>query len=313
MSILITGSTGLIGSALSDRLEGLGKDIYYHSREVMPGKSKNTICFDLADPDLGGADFPEFDIVFHLAGQTSAPLAKSDPISDLKINVFGFLNLLLRLKKQKKKAIVIFAGTSTEMGVHDASVIDESFRDEPLTFYDISKLSAEYYLKQCVREGWVLGCALRLANVYGGSKPGQEKDRGILDKVFNRALKGEPIQIYGDGSFLRDYIHIEDVVSAFIAAAENIERTNGRHFLIAGGKSNSIKEAFETAIQVATEVSGLKSEIEYVDLPETISPIDKRSVVYDINSFKSATQWNPKFNLESGLRYSYTDEKRNKI
>lgn len=102
MSILITGSSGLIGSTLAAKLEFLGKRIYWHSRSVTAEPQKNTIQFDLTDPDLYKADLPEFDIVYHLAGQTSVPRAKSDPISDLQINVLGFLNLILCLKKQKR-------------------------------------------------------------------------------------------------------------------------------------------------------------------------------------------------------------------
>ncbi|MDI7218279.1 NAD(P)-dependent oxidoreductase [Leptospira santarosai] len=305
MNILITGSSGLIGSALAERLEFLGKDVYHHSRNINTESKNKTIQFDLADSGLDKIDLPEFDVVYHLAGQTSVPYAKSNPTLDLQINVSGFLNLILCLRKQKKKPIVILAGTTTETGLHQSVVINEDVRDEPLTFYDISKLSAEYYLKQCIREGWILGCSLRLANVYGGSKPGQKKDRGILDKVFYQALKGETIQIYGDGTFLRDYIHLDDVVSAFISASDHIENTNGKHFIVGSGKSYSIREAFQAAMDVAFEITGLRSRIEYVDLPKHSSPIDSRSVIYDISSFKSATEWSPNFLLESGLRHSY--------
>ncbi|MDI7182295.1 NAD-dependent epimerase/dehydratase family protein [Leptospira santarosai] len=305
MNILITGSSGLIGSALAERLEFLGKNVYFHSRDINNESKKKTIQFDLADSGLDKIDLPEFDVVYHLAGQTSVPYAKSNPTLDLQINVSGFLNLILCLRKQKKKPIVILAGTTTETGLHQSVVINEDVRDEPLTFYDISKLSAEYYLKQCIREGWILGCSLRLANVYGGSKPGQKKDRGILDKVFYQALKGETIQIYGDGTFLRDYIHLDDVVSAFISASDHIENTNGKHFIVGSGKSYSIREAFQAAVDVAFEITGLRSRIEYVDLPKHSSPIDSRSVIYDISSFKSATEWSPNFLLESGLRHSY--------
>ncbi|MDI7237466.1 NAD(P)-dependent oxidoreductase [Leptospira santarosai] len=305
MNILITGSSGLIGSALAKKLEFLGKDVYYHSRNVNNESKNKTIQFDLADSGLDKIDLPEFDVVYHLAGQTSVPYAKSNPTLDLQINVSGFLNLILCLRKQKKKPIVILAGTTTETGLHQSVIINEDVRDEPLTFYDISKLSAEYYLKQCIREGWILGCSLRLANVYGGSKPGQKKDRGILDKVFYQALKGETIQIYGDGTFLRDYIHLDDVVSAFISASDHIENTNGKHFIVGSGKSYSIREAFQAAVDVAFEITGLRSRIEYVDLPKHSSPIDSRSVIYDISSFKSATEWSPNFLLESGLRHSY--------
>ncbi|EMY76277.1 NADH(P)-binding protein, PF13460 family [Leptospira weilii serovar Ranarum str. ICFT] len=311
MNVLITGAKGFIGNSLKEQLLGEKVSVYCQSRDkAEKDKQVNWIQFDLNNPGLSNLDLPEFDVVYHLAGQTSVPRAKSDPISDLQINLLGFLNLLLCLKKQKKRPVVILAGTTTQTGLHDTALIDETFRDEPLTFYDISKLSAEFYLKQCVREGWVSGCILRLANVYGGTKPGQEQDRGILDKVFHRALRGETIQIYGDGSFLRDYIHIDDVVSAFVNAADRIDKTNGKHFLIGTGKSHSIKEAFETAVNIAFEMGGIRSNIEYVDPPKNSPPIDNRSVIYDVSSFKSAAMWCPRFSLESGLRHSYISKER---
>ncbi|MCW7462985.1 NAD-dependent epimerase/dehydratase family protein [Leptospira limi] len=304
MPVLITGSSGLIGSALAERLEALGKEIYYHSRKPVPSEKKNVV-FDLENPDFEGLSLPEFDIVYHLAGQTSIPRAKLDPLYDLQVNLLGFLKLLLHLRNQKKKPIVILAATTTQAGIHKAPLLNELFRDEPVSFYDISKLSAENYLKQFIREGWLLGCSLRLANVYGGTKPGQEQDRGVLDKIFHRALKGETIQIFGDGFSLRDYIHIEDVVSAFTHASDFIEKTNGKHFLIGTGQSHSLADAFSAAVQIASEISGEKSKIEYVNPPAGSSLVDSRSVVYDVSSFKSAANWNPKFSLESGLRYSY--------
>lgn len=102
MSILITGSSGLIGSALAAKLEFFGKKIYCHSRSITAEPQKNIIQFDLTDPNLEKLDLPEFDVVYHLAGQTSVPQAKLDPILDLQINVFGFLNLILCLKNKKE-------------------------------------------------------------------------------------------------------------------------------------------------------------------------------------------------------------------
>src|SRR3972149_3463042 len=101
-----------------------------------------------------------------------------------------------------------------------------------MTFYDISKLAAEMYLGQYVREGWIRGCTLRLSNVYGRNKAGQQQDRGVIDKIFSRAMSGKSITIYGDGGYVRDYVFIDDVISAFVLAPEHAEQTNGRTFCI---------------------------------------------------------------------------------
>lgn len=307
MTILITGATGLIGSLLRSKLIESGEIVYCQSRlKHNDTQTEKWIQFDLSNFDeINFQKFPEFDTVFHLASQTSLGYARENPISDLTTNVSGFLALLNQLKKQSKKANVILAGTTTQVGLYNGNIITEELPDQPESFYDLSKLTAERYLKQFIKEDWVKGCSLRLANVFGATSNSQMTDRGIIDKIFNRALNGEEISVFGNGEFLRDYIHIEDVVSAFIEANLKSNVLNGGHFIIASGISLSLEKAFETAVKLAGTLNGKFSKIVKKEIPKSMSPIELRSVKYDISKFKNLTNWVPKFDLESGLRYSY--------
>ena len=103
---------------------------------------------------------------------------------------------------------------------------------------------AEQALEMYCRMGNVQGTALRLANVYGPGPHGRCADRGVLNTMIRRALSGKPLTVYGSGEWLRDYIFIDDVNNAFIAALENKRAVNGQHWIVASGESYTIHDAF---------------------------------------------------------------------
>lgn len=305
MNILITGASGLIGSHLIQRLSKDCHNIFCQSRSFQKTSGVKWIKHDLVHDRWEDLGLPTFDIVYHLAAQTSVNRAKELPIEDLSVNVIGLLRLLEYLRKQSKQAFIVFAGTATEVGLTDRLPISESFKDSPITFYDLSKLTSEMYLKQYIREGWVKGCSLRLANVYGKSMKGQQHDRGIIDRVFNRAILGQNITIYGNGEYIRDYIYIEDVISAFLCATEKMEVTNGRSFFIGTGYKLTLKDAFLKVVDIAEKKTGSKVIIKYVRPPADLSEMEFRNALIDSSAFRQATGWSPKFNFESGIKAAY--------
>lgn len=306
MRILITGASGLIGSALLDRLRGAGHSVVCQSRFTHEDEpTVKWIKRDLIKDSWDGISLPDIDVVYHLAGQTSTYRARQNPIEDLSVNVLGLLNLLEHFKKQSSPPFFVITGTATEVGLAEQLPIDESLPDRPITFYDISKLTAEIYLKQYVREGWIKGCSLRLANVFGRCKAGQQADRGIIDRIFNRAVAGQSITIYGDGNYLRDYIFIDDVVSALVLAAKYIEKTNGRNFYIGSGQGISLKEAFLKTISMAAVTTGVYANHEYVTPPADLSAIEYRNAIIDSSAFRLATGWVPQYDFDAGLKAAY--------
>jgi nucleoside-diphosphate-sugar epimerase len=312
MRILITGASGLIGGALLDRLRGENHHVICQSRFTHENEPNiKWIKHDLITDSWSRVSLPNIDIVYHLASQTSSYRARLNPINDLSVNVLGLLNLLEHFKKKVPCPFFVIAGTATEVGLVEQLPIHENLPDRPITFYDISKLSAEMYLKQYVREGWLKGCALRFSNVFGRSKVGQQTDRGVIDKVFNQAVTGKSITIYGDGSYIRDYIFIDDVVSALIFASQYREETNGRNFLIGSGQGVTIKDAFLKVIDLAAEVTGVHVNYEHMTPPTDLSDIEYRNAVIDSSEFKNATGWFPQYDFESGLNAAYSSTIKN--
>lgn len=306
MRILITGASGLIGSALLDRLLVEKHSVVCLSRSAHADQPNvKWIEHDLVqDP---WSDIPRFDIdvAYHLAGQTSTYRARHNPIEDASVNVLGLLNLLEYCRKLPQPPFVVIAGTATEVGLAKQLPINEDTPNQPITFYDISKLAAEMYLMQYVREGWLKGCALRFANVFGRRAPGQQSDRGILDKVFDQAAAGGNITIYGDGSYLRDYLFIDDVISALILAAENAEGTNARYFCIGSGRGVALKDAFLKVMALAADVTGARASHEHVAPPTDLSDIERRNSIVDSSAFRQATGWAPQYDFDTALNAAY--------
>jgi len=297
----------MIGTALLRCAKQESWAIYAQGRTIIDKVSPdiNWVNFDLCNPGDALVKLPEFDVVFHLAGQTSTYAARDNPKFDLETNAVGFLNLLIHLKQQTQRPFVVFVGTVTQVGITERLPVNENHCDHPATFYDISKLTAELYLKQFVAEGWLDGCSLRLANVYGYSREGQSVDRGILDKVFRAAMKGEDITIFGDGNYLRDYVFIEDVVSAIMLAPTARERVNGRHFCLGSGQGIALKDAFCKVVNLAADASGTRAKIIHVDPPVNLTAIEFRNAIIDASAYRDATGWRPIYDLDAGLRAAY--------
>lgn len=306
MKVLVTGASGTVGSILTKRLLEMHPSVHCQSRADRISVGGETwIRFDLKDSAEALRHFPEWDIVFHLAAQTSTSMARQNPLHALRDNITGLVSLLEVLRTQERPPMVFIAGTVTQVGLPETFTIHEGLCDDPVTFYDVSKLAAELFLKQYVREGWIKGCCLRLATVYGAAGVEQAADRGIIDRIMSAAIAGQSISVYGEGEYLRDYVHVDDVVEAFLAAAENPDGVNGKSFVIGTGLAVTLKEAFEHAAKVAGTITGREVEIHHVDPPTDLSPIEFRSAVMDSQAFRDATGWAPRYDLAAGLAKTY--------
>lgn len=303
MKAIVTGASGLIGARFVELFGSSFEELY------QLGRSQAEINAGWIEYNLSSGlplNLPEVDAIFHFAGQTSAYTSRGDVFGDLGTNLTGFVRLLEAASKQKRPPFVVLAGTATQMGFTDAKEgVSESPCNNPMTFYDISKLAAENYLLQFVREGWLRGCSLRLCNVYGGTRAGQNNDRGVIDKVFQRAIQGEPVSIFGSGEYLRDYIHIDDVVTAFYSSWKHCEQVDGRFFNIGTGTGVTLKDAFHLVVKLANQASGRAVKLSQVEPPQDLSLIELRSFIADNTKFREATGWAPKYSLEEGIRFSY--------
>jgi len=221
--LLISGGSGFLGTNLVSQLRDvscqivrLGRFRGKTPREDLPWL-KNCIG-DVREGEVWEKALSGIDFVFHFAAQTSVYVANQDPAADLQSNVMPMLHLLEVCREKDWKPTVLFSGTVTQAGVPQQLPVDEARPDLPITVYDTHKLMAETYLKLYTRLGVVRGAVLRLANVYGPGPKSSQPDRGILNQIVGKALRGESLHIYGEGQYQRDYVYVDDVSSAFVAA-----------------------------------------------------------------------------------------------
>jgi nucleoside-diphosphate-sugar epimerase len=243
----------------------------------------------------------DVNIVFHFAAQTSVYVAAEDPQADLEINVLPMLHLLETCRRRGCQPTVVFAGTVTEVGLPVDLPVNETHPDQPLTVYDLHKCIAESYLKHYVREGVVRGTVLRLANVYGPGPKSSSADRGLLNGMIRKALRGETLTIYGHGKYMRDYVYVEDAAQAFLRAGAKIDPVNGRHFVIGSGKGHTLAEVLNLVADRVALRTGQRVSVIHTAPPTQQSPIEARNFVADTTGFAQATGWTARVSLVEGI------------
>jgi nucleoside-diphosphate-sugar epimerase len=304
--ILITGGRGYLAANFIRQLAQSNCEIVRLERAGFAGSAGGVDggrieLGELGDPAVWERVLEGVDVVFHFAAQTSIYTAWADPVADLEVNVLSFLRLLETCRRKSWQPAIFLASSATVVGLAEKYPVEESIREDPVTIYDLHKLAAEKYLKHYVREGMVRGAALRLANVYGPGPTSSSPDRGILNLMMRRAIKGEDLTIYGDGQYVRDYVYVDDVARAFVMAATHADNTNGGVFFIGSGRGQTIREAIELVGQRAAIKTGRSTTVRLVPAPAGLSVIENRSFVADTTRFSAATGWTPRVMLADGI------------
>ena len=304
--LLITGASGYLASNLAKFLKEIPCTVRRITRK--PGLTPlngnaifEDIQGDIRDSSLWDRAMEEVDIVFHFAGQTSVYAADKDPVCDYQANVLPMLLMLEACKKNDVHPDILFAGTSTIVGLPEELPVNETFPDQPITIYDAHKLMAETYLKYYARMGLARGVTLRLTNVYGSGPKSSSEDRGILNMMINRALSGKNLTVYGEGKFIRDYVYVDDVLLAFLVALVNMDQLNEKHFVIGSGEGNSISKALHQVADRVAQKMGIGVKVDHIQPPTGLSPIEGRNFIADPRSFTEITGWEPQYSLSEGI------------
>ena len=244
---MITGGAGFIGRHLVAKL--LHDEHNITIFDNFSSSSKNDISHllengvslvtgDILDYDLLLKSMANHDFVIHLAAQTSVSQSIADPKTTIDIIVDGTVNVLKSCVKTNVKGLVSTSSAAVYGNSLDA-IISENSQLSPLSSYGASKLVAEYNL-QTFSKLFGLNCiSLRLFNVYGN---GQSSEAGVIRKFLKNISKELPLEIFGDGTQTRDFVHISDVTQAFYRAIKNIEAKNGDVYNIGSGVATSINE-----------------------------------------------------------------------
>jgi len=305
--ILITGGTGYLGSSVLNALSFLPcKIIVLDVRDNVLPISGRVAQVSLKLADIRNKDtWLEFlrgiDIVFHFAAQTSSYAANENPLMDLETNLLPLVTFIETCFNNKLRPDIIFSGTVTEVGLTDTWPVSETFKDQPVTVYDINKLAAEKYLQYYSNQMGGRAVILRLANVYGPGPAGSSADRGILNMMIRKALKGESLTIYGEGNFIRDYVYIDDVVKAFLMTGVNMGALNGKYYVIGSDIGTSIKDMVNTVRDEGVRRTNKQIRVKHIPAPDNLSPIEFRNFIADSAAFASITEWKAEVSLREGI------------
>src|SRR6058998_2027276 len=241
---MITGGLGFIGSNLARALVELCADVLLVD-SLIPDHGGNLFNIDgIADRvHVNVADIrqqstmnylvQDREVIFNLAGQVSHIDSMQDPFSDLDINCRSQLTLLEACRNNNPGVKVVFAGTRQVYGRPDSLPVDESHLVRPTDVNGINKAAGENYHLVYNNVFGVSACSLRLTNVYGPRQLIRHNRQGFIGWFIRLAIEDRPIQIYGDGSQLRDFVYVDDAADAFLRAAAD-DRLNGGVFNVGG-------------------------------------------------------------------------------
>jgi len=308
-TVLITGGTGYIGSSLVRALETVQCQVFLLVREgrnVAPDPdtvaSISVISGDIRARETWSRALKGVDYVFHLAAQTSAYIASEDPVTDLDINVIPVLHMLEVCRERSLPAKIVFAGTVTQVGITlQTTPVDEMFSDHPATVYDIHKLTAEKYLQYYARQTATETVTLRLPNVYGPGPSSSRADRGVLNQMVRKALRGETLTVYGEGTFVRDYVFIDDVVRAFLAAGSKMDVLSGNYYVIGSGAGTRFVDAVNLMADRVARRKDYRTSVVHIAPPDAQLAVEKRNFVANTARFRAATGWAPQVSLVEGI------------
>src|SRR5436190_8560752 len=305
--VLVTGGLGFIGSNLSRRLVDLGADVvaadamipayggnmfniagYEHRLRVNLGDVRDQTAMDILVRDR--------EIIFNLAGQVSHIDSMRDPYTDLEINCRAQLSMLEACRKFNPSVKVIFAGTRQVYGKPDRLPVDETHLVRPIDVNGVNKAAGEYYHLLYNNAFGVRACSLRLTNVYGPRQLIRHNRQGFIGWFIRLAIEDREIQIFGDGSQVRDFVYVDDAVDAFLRAGF-CDSCDGEVFNVGGLEPIAHKDLVELLIDVAGT-----GRVTYVPWPDEKKRIDIGSFYSDSSKFSRTTSWRPSIGLREGFR-----------
>lgn len=311
-NILIIGGAGFLGGNLVRRLLYKNKiavlvkpntDLW-RIKDIKSHKNLEIIKDNLSNREILQKILEDKDYLFHFAWQTDLKKSMENPLWDLQEDLGGLINILEICKKNeniKNKIKIIFTSTVTVIGESSKLPSNETEAENPLSVYDINKLVAEKYLQVYYKNYNIKSCILRLSNVFGEYQKIDNPNRGVLNFMIGKALRNEPLTVYGDGNWIRDYCYVQNYIDAFILAAES-EKTNGEVYVLGFGVGKSFNEAVEKIKEVTKDLTGKNINVEHVSFPKNEHKINKRNFIADFSKFKRDTGWVPKISFDEGIK-----------
>jgi UDP-glucose 4-epimerase len=295
---LVLGGAGFIGSHLAQALAREGERVRIFDRPhvdrlpLFPSQRGYEVhTGDFLNPQSLAPALRGAETVFHLISTTLPKTSNDNPFYDVETNVLGSLRLLNMCRECGVRKVIFVSSGGTVYGPPRSLPVAETHPTDPISSYGIQKLMIEKYMQLAHRLHGLEYCILRPANLYG---PRQRLDtaQGAVAVFLDRALRGEPIQIWGDGAVVRDYVYIDDAVDAILRAARH--QGEPRIFNVGSGSGVSLNQL----VGAIGRMLGKPPKVEF-GAPRAL---DVPANVLDAALARQHLGWSAATPLEVGLR-----------
>jgi UDP-glucose 4-epimerase len=297
MNVLITGAAGFLGSALANQLAREGHQV--RGLDDLSTGDPQALAPDVHFTRGDVSDRPklwtllqEVDVVYHLAARVSVPESILYPRDYNTVNVGGTVALMEAMRDVGVRRVVL-ASSGAVYGDAGEPPLIETAAPSPRSPYAVSKLAAEFYVRTIGLLWGIETLSLRIFNAYG---PGQHLPAShppVVPYFLRQALRGGSLVVHGDGSQTRDYIYVDDVVSAMVAAS-TAPGVSGMVINVGSGIETSVRDL----VRLALEATGAKPEVLY----NAQSSGGVSRMAADLRAARDKLNFVPSIKLGDGLR-----------
>lgn len=305
--VLVTGGLGFIGSNLAHRLVKLGSRVSIVDALVPShggsyrniGGIEDVVAVRVADmqsPRVAKEAVAGQEVIFNLMGQVSHVDSMANPRKDAEYNFLSHLSLLEACRRYNREAKVVYAGTRGQYGRPEYTPVDEGHPLRPIDVNGVNKQAAEGLHLVYHRAHGIRTVSLRLSNTYGPRQLMKHNRQGFIYWFVRQALEGQTIVIYGDGSQLRDFVYVDDVVDAFLLAGAR-EAADGEAFNVGSGRPTSVLEAAKLVIEACG-----RGGYRLMPFPEDRERIEIGDYYADTRKIERALGWRACVPLREGMR-----------
>ncbi|HEX6957355.1 MAG TPA: NAD-dependent epimerase/dehydratase family protein [Ferrovibrio sp.] len=325
--IVVLGGAGFIGSNLADSYLSEGREVIILDSLARPGVEANLVWLkerhrdnlqvvlgDIRDETILRDVLDDAAAVFHLAAQVAVTTSLNDPREDFSVNAAGTLHVLEALRRKDDHTPLIFSSTNKVYGDLDdlemavlgdchfpadaelrANGISEDRQLDFCTPYGCSKGVADQYVLDYAKSYGLPTAVLRMSCIYGPRQFGTE-DQGWVAHFLIRAMRGQPITVYGDGRQVRDILHVGDAVAAYRSALANIGDVAGQAFNLGGGPANAV--SLRMVLQEIADILKAEPDLHHA-APRTG---DQLYFVADTRRLQQRLRWQARMGWRQGIR-----------
>lgn len=301
--VLVTGGFGFLGLNLIAALRQAGADVRVLARSWPPaGRYAHLIEAvrfhkgDLRDEPVVLDAVKDVEIIFDLAARSGAAASNTSPLDDLDVNARGQLVLLEACRERNPSVRIVFPSSRLVYEPAETLPVPESAALRPRSIYGIHKLVAEQYLQLYAHLYGLRPMILRITNPYGPFQRREQNRYGIINWFIHLARTGQRLPVYGSGEQLRDYVHVDDVMAAFLLAGAH-DAAEPKTLNIGGSHAFSFREMAEMIVRLSGGAG-----IDSVPWPEHAARVESGNFVADISLARDTLGWCPEVALEAGLR-----------